>query len=1266
MKRITIILMLLLLLFGGFAFAQNKMVITFKDGRTQSIDINTILKIEHQTASPSSLISPTIGANNASVQNAEFYFQQGQALYDKGNYAEAIKAYTKAIELNPNHGEAYRRRGVCKVNLKNYEAAIPDYTKAIEINPKNSKAYNGRGTARHKGLKDYAGAMSDLNMALELDPAYSSAYYNRGILKTDMKDFTGAGNDCEASIATNRKYSPGYICLGRINYELKDFHNAIQMFTKAIELDPKSEWAYYGRGQSYKETGDAVNAAKNFQKTLEINPGRKDAQEGLNQLAFMQSEPPATKEYSMLPEQKTAQPIQQKPVKGELKPLPDAVPLELKQPMDIRKLTASMYNGTVRAAMEAMRLVYGNMTPQETKEFEAKWAPLFDFQTAEAVEYFNKLNPLLMEFLSLRAAIFQSAEEFEASWYEAMVAAGYENEGGVKEAMAIAGQQKTMLQSMNARLAQIVKTIETLGDPPLEAKNHAKKKHDGTVQNIKKLINAQSPAENKYWKPTTVIDEACEQAFELGRTCSMKIRPVNRAGETVYLTECNLIHESYQRKEHKCPPMQRRHSNLISPESIATVFFKGLECKSIKNPQVCPSGTADKAMDSDTVAEEIPGLAEMPEHKAKQEAIEFHEANIKIIERNLAKDSEELSKEKDVSRRQALEFRILTAKAEIQAEKDLIASLQTGQIVHTRTEWDDYAKDKFIAGIKENQIQMAKAQQQLAEAQRIAALLPPEEAEKARAFIAEHLSPDVIAKADMGKIQQVTDAIFKKAEGYYQQAEAQKEIADAERALMVFEGIRTVGGIATSVVLGQTGASVYMGVTGYISGEPKDAVKSAASWYSTAGYMAVEVFEGYHKGGYLTDAGIAGAIEKGATAFGLGKLFEYGVNKMGSIITAPARRKQELIGKLKDFRQKEALKSEQEFIKSLPQFKNELEEGKKLAKEFEQLNWKLAQAKAGSLPKGEIDKLEKAVVDKITSVNESFHAKKYLKYQGSPFAQKAAVYQTNKVNKFVDEEFHQMMKAEGFDMKNLEFKEFRNATSKGSVGIDRDYGVVDKGSFWKMAMNKEGKPILDKAGKPVMIRNNWIMKNGKPVSLNELQNEGSKIYRKAYEKVTGKNADKSFQTFTTKAHSESFVDKNVLNDLRDPNNVAQLERIWGEQAGHTMQFKGLEMLHSPHLSKISGYQEAGRGLSKEIEKKLIPFLQNAKPGKGMDSKKLKETIEHFKGIKKVLDDFSVDKIDPLTASRKIRELSGGKDLPEILDQMRNLTEAAFKFGGLGK
>ena len=271
-------------------------------------------------------------------------------------------------------------------------------------------------------------------------------------------------------------------------------------------------------------------------------------------------------------------------------------------------------------------------------------------------------------------------------------------------------------------------------------------------------------------------------------------------------------------------------------ESIATVFYNGRFCGG--NPN-CQSVAVDKGKVIDAVAEEIADIKDMPEHKAKQEAITFHEANIAIIQKNLSRDMEDLSRTNDVVRRKDFEFRILTAKANIQAEKDLIASLQTGQIVHTRTEWDDYAKDKFIAGIRENQIQMTKAQQQLAEAQRVAALLPPGEAEKAREFIAKQLSPDVIAKADMGKIQQVTNALSKKVEGYYQQAEAQKEIASAERALMVLEGVRTAGGIATSVVFGQTAASVYMGATGYITGGP----------FRSCEERGVMVFEGRLYGG---------------------------------------------------------------------------------------------------------------------------------------------------------------------------------------------------------------------------------------------------------------------------------------------------------------------------------------------------------------------------------------------------------------------------------
>lgn len=50
----------LLILFSGLVFAQERMVIIFKDGKTQSIDINTILKIEYQTTQPTSSTSQII------------------------------------------------------------------------------------------------------------------------------------------------------------------------------------------------------------------------------------------------------------------------------------------------------------------------------------------------------------------------------------------------------------------------------------------------------------------------------------------------------------------------------------------------------------------------------------------------------------------------------------------------------------------------------------------------------------------------------------------------------------------------------------------------------------------------------------------------------------------------------------------------------------------------------------------------------------------------------------------------------------------------------------------------------------------------------------------------------------------------------------------------------------------------------------------------------------------------------------------------------
>lgn len=123
----------------------------------------------------------------------------------------------------------------------------------------------------------------------------------------------------------------------------------------------------------------------------------------------------------------------------------------------------------------------------------------FDYPTPESVAYFNKLNPLLVEFLLLRAAIATAAVEFDGAWEEAVIAAGYESENGIREGLAIAEMQKNQLLTMQARLAQVVKEITAIGNPPdvQEAKKTVRKKHQETMKTAKKVIKAEKKKEEQ-------------------------------------------------------------------------------------------------------------------------------------------------------------------------------------------------------------------------------------------------------------------------------------------------------------------------------------------------------------------------------------------------------------------------------------------------------------------------------------------------------------------------------------------------------------------------------------------------------------------------------------------------------------------------------------------------------------------------------------------------------------------------------------------------
>lgn len=89
------------------------------------------------------LLAPSETANQVSSDSADAQFEAGNSYIQAGRWTEAVTAYHKVIELNPNYQAAYANLGVAYYQLGEFDLAASQYEKALELNPDDIEvAYN--------------------------------------------------------------------------------------------------------------------------------------------------------------------------------------------------------------------------------------------------------------------------------------------------------------------------------------------------------------------------------------------------------------------------------------------------------------------------------------------------------------------------------------------------------------------------------------------------------------------------------------------------------------------------------------------------------------------------------------------------------------------------------------------------------------------------------------------------------------------------------------------------------------------------------------------------------------------------------------------------------------------------------------------------------------------------------------------------------------------------------------------------------------------
>jgi tetratricopeptide (TPR) repeat protein len=120
-------------------------------------------------------------AMKVTPNSAEGYFATGYVADKMGNSAEAIRALSQTVEIDPLHGQAWELLAAVRVRVARRSEEISQaeatLTQAERLRPHSSLVPYYRGLLRIQ-QKRYGAAVEEFRHALERDPHFTDALYN--------------------------------------------------------------------------------------------------------------------------------------------------------------------------------------------------------------------------------------------------------------------------------------------------------------------------------------------------------------------------------------------------------------------------------------------------------------------------------------------------------------------------------------------------------------------------------------------------------------------------------------------------------------------------------------------------------------------------------------------------------------------------------------------------------------------------------------------------------------------------------------------------------------------------------------------------------------------------------------------------------------------------------------------------------------------------------------------------------------------------------
>jgi tetratricopeptide (TPR) repeat protein len=211
------------------------------------------------------------------LENPNLFYSRGRACHalyvlERGcDLDQALRDFTRAIELEPNAARYYQARASTHMDMGQPDLALDDVAHATQLNPEDSGTWVDQGWA-HLETGDFQGALRDFDRALQIDPDNPHVISARASAMLRLGDIDAALRNWDRAIEIEPTVASFWLDRGWAHKLKGDLKGARDDFERAIRLEPDNSDAYRGRGAVILDMGDPEQAILDYTRAIELTP----------------------------------------------------------------------------------------------------------------------------------------------------------------------------------------------------------------------------------------------------------------------------------------------------------------------------------------------------------------------------------------------------------------------------------------------------------------------------------------------------------------------------------------------------------------------------------------------------------------------------------------------------------------------------------------------------------------------------------------------------------------------------------------------------------------------------------------------------------------------------------------------------------------------------------------------------------------------------------------------------------------------------------